>query len=184
MTSDLRAVRATDPDVSRSLEAKTALRAAVADAEATLDPGLRAPTVTEATMEMCSVAIAEAREAVREIIMAVREAAREIMAVAREMAVKDMTTMIDLITTRRVEDLRLLVVVPETTTTTLMTTDHVKDTTIKIMTIPAKIEIMKETSTMLAADNPVLDIIRTTMITNLVTITEDPGETTTIKTIV
>jgi hypothetical protein len=161
--------------------AKTALRAAGADAEATRDLDLRAPTVIEATMEMCSVGIAGAREVVREIIMGVREAARE-MAVARE-AVKDMTTMIDLITTRREEDLRLLVVVPETTTT-LMTIDHAKDTTIKIMTIPAKIEMVKETSTMLAADNPVLDIIRTIMITNLVTITEDPGETTTIKTIV
>ena len=70
MMSDPRAVRATDPGVSHSSAAKTALRAAGADAEATLDPGLRAPTVTEATMEMCSVAIVEAREAVREIIMA------------------------------------------------------------------------------------------------------------------
>jgi hypothetical protein len=183
MMSDPRAARATDPDVSHSSAAKTALRAAVADAEATLDPGLRAPTVTEATMEMCSVAIAEAREAVREIIMAVREVAREIMAVAREMAVKDTTTMIDLITTRRVEDLRLLVVVPGTTTT-MMTIDLAKDTTIKIMTIPAKIELVEATKTMLAVDNPVNKIIKTIMITNLVTITEDPGETTTIKTIV
>ena len=126
---------------------------------------------------MFSVEIAGVKEADREVV---RETARE--PVAREV-VKDMTTMIDLITIKRVEDLRLLVVVPGTTTT-MMTIDLAKDTTIKIMTIPAKIELVEATKTMLAVDNPVNKIIKTIMITNLVTITEDLGETTTIKTIV
>lgn len=180
MTRDPRAVLVTDRDVNHLLEARTVLRAAMAaaDAEATRDLALRVPTAREETITtMFSVEIAGVKEADREVV---RETARE--PVAREV-VKDMTTMIDLITIKRVEDLRLLVVVPGTTTT-MMTIDHAKDTTIKIMTIPAKIELVEATKTMLAVDNPVNKIIKTIMITNLVTITEDPGETTTIKTIV
>jgi hypothetical protein len=180
MTRDPRAVLVTDRDVSHLLEARTVLRAAMAaaDAEATRDHALRVPTAREETITtMFSVEIAGVKEADREVV---RETAKG--PAAREV-VKDMTTMIDLITIKRVEDLRLLVVVPGTTTT-MMTIDHAKDTTIKIMTIPAKIELVEATKTMLAVDNPVNKIIKTIMITNLVTITEDPGETTTIKTIV
>jgi len=83
-----------------------------------------------------------------------------------------------------VEDPRLLVVVPEITTTLMTIEALVKDTTIEIMTIPAKIEMAEATSTMLAEDNLVNKIIMTIMITNLATKTEDPGEMTTIRAIV
>lgn len=185
MMRDLRAGLAADRDVSRLSRVKGALKVARTEAEEgpTLDAALRVPTVKAAEgettiMEMFSVEIVAVKEVARE---EVREAAREM--VVREV-VKDLTTMIDLITTKTVEDPRLLVVVPETTTTLMTTEPLVKDTTIKIMTIPAKIEMAEVTSTMLAADSLVNKIIMTIMITNLATITEDPGEMTTIKAIV
>jgi hypothetical protein len=185
MMRDLRAGLAADRDVSHLSRVRGALKVARTEAEAdpTPDAALRVPTVKAAEgetiiMEMFSVEIVAVREVARE---EVREAAREM--VVREV-VKDLTTMIDLITTKTVEDPRLLVVVPETTTTLMTIEPLVKDTTIKIMTIPAKIEMAEVTSTMLAADSLVNKIIMTIMITNLATITEDPGEMTTIKAIV
>ena len=181
MMRDLK-VLAVDPDVNHLLKAKE-VKAVTTVEDATLDvlalkvPTVKATIMAEETMAEFSVEIAVDKEADKEVV---REVARE---VARE-AVKDMTTMIDLITTKRVEDLRLLAVVPGTTTI-MMKIDHpAQDTTIKIMTIPAKIELAEETSTMLAADHLVNKIIMTIMITNLVMITEDLGETITIKTIV
>ena len=181
MMRDLK-VLAVDPDVNHLLKAKE-VKAVTTVEDATLDvlalkvPTVKATIMAEETMAEFSVEIAVDKEAVKEVV---REVARE---VARE-EVKDMTTMIDLITTKRVEDLRLLAVVPGTTTI-MMKIDHpAQDTTIKIMTIPAKIELAEETSTMLAADHLVNKIIMTIMITNLVMITEDLGETITIKTIV
>ena len=185
MMRDLRA-QAEDLDVSHLLRVREVLaETTVEDAEATQDPALRVPIVKEITieetMEMFSVEIAVVKEAVRETD---KEAARE---VARE-AVKDITTMIDLITSQRVEDLRQLVAAPETTITTMTIIGLAKDTTIKIMTIPAKTESEEATSatkTTLAAEDPLNKII---MANQLVMITEDhlskTEETTTIKTIV
>lgn len=183
MMRDLRAGLAADPDVSHLSRVRVALKVAETEAEEdpTPDAALRAPTAKaagETIMEMFSVEIAAVKEVARE---EAREVARD--RVVREV-VKDLTTMIDLITTKTVEDPRLLVVVPETTTTLMTIEPLVKDTTIKIMTIPAKIEMAEATSTMLAADSLVNKIIMTIMITNLATITEDPGEMTTIKAIV
>ena len=185
MMRDLRAGLVADRDASRLSRVREALKVAKIEAEEdpTLDAALRVPTVKaaegETIMEMFSVEIAAVKEVARE---EVREVARD--RVVREV-VKDLTTMIDLITTKTVEDPRLLVVVPETTTTLMTIEPLVKDTTIKIMTIPAKIEMAEATSTMLAVDSLVNNkIIMTIMITNLATITEDPGEMTTIKAIV
>jgi hypothetical protein len=186
MMRDLRAGLAADRDVSRLSRVREALKVARTEAEEdpTLDAALRVPTVkaageTTTIMEMFSVEIAAVKEVARE---EVREAARD--RVVREV-VKDLTTMIDLITTKTEEDPRLLVVVPETTTTLMTIELLVKDTTIKIMTIPAKIEMAEATSTMLVGDSLVNNkIIMIVMITNLATITEDPGEMTTIKAIV
>ena len=184
MMRDLRAGLAADRDVSRLSRVREALKVAKTEAEGdpTPDAALRVPTAKaeegETIMEMFSVEIAAVKEVARE---EAREAARD--RVVREV-VKDLTTMIDLITTKTVEDPRLLAVVPETTTTLMTIEPLVKDTTIKIMTIPAKIEMAEVTSTMLAADSLVNKIIMTIMITNLATITEDPGEMTTIKAIV
>ena len=132
MMRDLK-VLAVDPDVNHLLKAKE-VKAVTTVEDATLDvlvlkvPTVKATIMAEETMAEFSVEIAVDKEAVKEVV---REVARE---VARE-AVKDMTTMIDLITTKRVEDLRLLAVVPGTTTI-MMKIDHpAQDTTIKIMTL-------------------------------------------------
>ena len=193
MMRDLRA-QAEDLDVSHLLKVREVLaETTVEDAEATQDPALRVPIVKEITieetMEMFSVEIAVVKEVVRETDKeAVRETDKE---AAREVAreeVKDITTMIDLITSQRVEDLRQLVAAPETTITTMTIIGLAKDTTIKIMTIPAKTESEEATSatkTTLAAEDPLNKII---MANKLVMITEDhlskTEETTTIKTIV
>lgn len=172
---------AADRDVSQSARARELLVVTtVEDAEATLDPALKVQIVkvaitTEETMPAFSVEIAVVKEEDREVV---REEVRE---------EADITTMTDLITPQRVEDLRLLVVVPETITI-MMTIDLVKDTTIKIMTIPAKIELAEATSTTtrLVAEDPLNSKI--IMITHLAMITEDHlskiEEATTIKTIV
>ena len=180
-------VQVEDLDVSHLLRVREVLaETTVGDAEATQDPALRVPIVKEITieetMEMFSVEIAVVKEADRETDK--EAAARE---VARE-EVKDITTMIDLITSQRVEDLRQLVAAPETTITTMTIIGLAKDTTIKIMTIPAKTESEEATSatkTTLAAEDPLNKII---MANQLVMITEGhlskTEETITIKTIV
>lgn len=193
MMRDLQALAA-DLDVSHSVRARVPTVTTVADAEATQDLAPKVLTVravttrVEATMVAFSVETAVDKEAVKEEAKeAVKEAARE--AVKEEelqdtTTTTDMTTTTDTTTATRVEDLRLLVVAPETTTI-MMTTGLVKDTTIKIMTIPAKIELAVATSAMLVEEDPLnnktIMIIRAAMTTEDLSKTE---ETTTIKTIV
>lgn len=187
MMRDLQALAA-DLDVSHSVRARVPTVTTVADAEATQDLAPKVLTVravttrVEATMVAFSVETAVDKEAVKEEAKeAVKEAAREAV---KEEELQDTTTTTDTTTATRAEDLRLLVVAPETTTI-MMTTGLVKDTTIKIMTIPAKIELAVATSAMLVEEDPLnnktIMIIRAAMTTEDLSKTE---ETTTIKTIV
>jgi len=98
MMRDLRAGLAADRDASRLSRVREVLKVAKTEAEEgpTRDAALRVPTVKvaeETIMEMFSVEIAAVKEVARE---GVREVARD--RVVREV-VKDLTTMIDLITT-------------------------------------------------------------------------------------
>lgn len=176
-----------DLDVSLSVKARVAT-ATVEDAETTQDLAPKVPTVkatrtrAEGTMEEFSEETAEVKEAVGEAKEEAREETREVV---QEVELQDTTTtMTDTITTTKEEDLRLLVVAQEITTIT-MKTELVEDTTIKIMTIPAKIEWAVATTTMVVEEdllnNKTIMIMRAAMTTEDLSKTE---ETTTIKTIV
>lgn len=156
-----------DQEDSHSLGAKTT----VEDLEATQDVVLqvqteRVETLAVATTEIFSVA----NEAV------VKE--EEVKEAAREMVLLETTT------SKAAEDLKALVVVAEIITTKKMA-DLVKDTTIKIMTIPAQTEV--ETSITVVKEDLANKTILMAKITSAAMITEDLSrteETTTIKTIV
>lgn len=177
-----------DLDVNHSARVRVQTATTVADVETTQDLAPKVQTVraattrVEVTMVAFSAETAVAKEVVKE--EAKEEAIEAAREAVKEMVLQDTTTMTDTTTTTRVVDLRLLVVAPETTTI-MMTTGLVKDTTIKIMTIPAKIELAVATTVMLVKEDPLNNKI--IMIIKAAMKTEDlssPEETTTIKTIV
>jgi len=156
-----------DQEDSHSLGAKTT----VEDLEATQDVVLqvqteRVETLAVATTEIFSV---DNEVVVKEEV--VKEAAREMV-------------LLETTTSKAAEDLKALVVVAEIITTKKMA-DLVKDTTIKIMTIPAQTEV--ETSITVVKEDLANKTILMAKITSAAMITEDLSrteETTTIKTIV
>lgn len=156
-----------DQEDSHSLGAKTT----VEDLEATQDVVLQVQTER---VETLAVATTEIFSVANEVVVkeeVVKEAAREMV-------------LLETTTSKAAEDLKALVVVAEIITTKKMA-DLVKDTTIKIMTIPAQTEV--ETSITVVKEDLANKTILMAKITSAAMITEDLSrteETTTIKTIV
>ena len=157
-----------DQEDSHSLGAK----ATVEDLEATQDVVLQVQTER---VETLAVATTEIIFSVANEVVVKEEVVKE---AAREMVLLETTT------SKAAEDLKALVVVAEIITTKKMA-DLVKDTTIKIMTIPAQTEV--ETSITVVKEDLANKTILMAKITSAAMITEDLSrteETTTIKTIV